>query len=311
MPRKCLLFTGHRAEAGHVSSIERGMREHGGVIPQRYTFSPDLSSDTLAGQALAFGKAMQDMVPVFERLKPDFVLVYGDRAEALAAALTAARMGIPVAHVEGGDWTEGGVLDDNARHAITKIAALHFATTERAAAQVIALGEEPWRVKVCGLPILDFIAAGHFTPEAEVRARYGLRGPFTLVCHHPVPGEDPSIVLGALRDSHWGRKVFVIRANGDPGSTAVDGCLADLPGAANVPREDFHGLMAACSLMVGNSSAFVKEAPAFGKPVVLVGNRQKGRYPGPYKALGAGRIISDVLSTVSLDGITIKRKVAA
>lgn len=306
VPRKCLLFSGHRAEAGHVDSIERGMLEHGGVRPMRYNFSADLSSDTLAGQARAFGEAMTAMVPVFERLAPTFVLVYGDRGEAFAAALAAARMGIPVVHVEAGDWTEGGVLDDNARHSISKLACLHFATTEHAAQQVIAMGEEPWRVKVCGLPILDFVAAGDFTPEAEVRAKYGLQGPFTLVCHHPVPGEEPLDVFYAIK----GGPVFVIRSNGDAGSDAVNKALEGFPGAANVPRADFHGLMNACWMMVGNSSSFVKEAPAFGKPVLLVGDRQKGRYPGPYKAMGAGRIIADVLATVNLDGLTIKRRAA-
>lgn len=307
--RKCVLMSGHRAEAGHIDSIERGMREHGGVQVQRYNFSPDLSSDTLAGQAQAFGAAMSTMVPVFERLAPDFVLVYGDRSEAFAAALAAARMGIAVVHVEGGDWTEGGCLDDNARHSLTKLAALHFATTEHAAAQIVAMGEEPWRVMVCGLPILDFIAAGDFTPEDEVRAKYDLGdGCFALICHHPVPGEEP---LPPPPLPPNGVPVFVIRANGDAGSAAVDDALSGYPGAANVPRADFHGLMNACMLMIGNSSSFIKEAPAFGKPVALIGNRQKGRYPGPYKALGAGRIIAETLATCPIGAdLTIKRRAA-
>jgi hypothetical protein len=122
---------------------------------------------------------------------------------------------------------------------------------------------------------------------------------------HPVPGESPLLAL-----PHIDGPAFVIRSNGDPGSVAVDAALAHLPGAANVPRADFHGLMAACSRMVGNSSSFIKEAPAFGKPVVLVGDRQRGRYAGPYKALGAGRIIAETLATVELNGITIKKRAA-
>lgn len=304
--RKALLFSGHRAEAGHIDSIARGILEHGGVTVQRYTFAADASHDTLAAQARALFDAGRVMTDVLTRLAPDFVIVYGDRGEVLAMALASARLGIPIAHVEGGDWTEGGCLDDNARHALSKLASLHFATTEHAAEQLLAMGEEPWRVRVCGLPILDLVAARDFTPEIEVRHKYKLDGPFTLVCHHPVPGEDPTLVLGAIPAGD----TFVIRANGDAGSVAVNASLAHFRGAANVPRADFHGLMNACSLMVGNSSSFVKEAPAFGKTVVLVGDRQKGRYPGPYRALGAGKIIAEVLSTVPLEGLSIKRRAA-
>ena len=281
------------------------MREDSRIESSVYAFESMANSDTLSGQAVIFGQSLTALVVAFEQMAPDFVLVYGDRGEALAAGLAAARLGIPLAHVEGGDWTEGGVLDDNTRHALTKVACLHFATTEHAAAQIIAMGEEPWRVKVCGLPILDFIAAGDFTPVDEVRAKYGLGdGAFTLVCHHPVPGEEPLLAPPP------GVAAFVIRANGDAGSAAVNDALANLPGASNVPRADFHGLMNACALMVGNSSSFVKEAPAFGKPVVMVGDRQKGRYPGPYEAMGAGRIIADVLATVPLERINVKRRVA-
>ncbi len=307
MPRKVVLFSGHRSERGHIDAIELLMRKDKRLEVEVLSFQGFTSTDTLSGQAIAFGQSMTAMVPMLERAWPDFVVVYGDRSEALAATLAAARMGIAVVHVEGGDWTEGGCLDDNARHSITKLAALHFATTQHAADCLVSMGEEPWRVRVCGLPILDFVAAGDFTPEVEVRAKYGLGdAPFTLICHHPVPGEDPRLELARLPRG----PVFAIRSNGDAGSQAVNAVLAGLPGAANVPRADFHGLMNACSLMFGNSSSFIKEAPAFNKPVVMVGNRQKGRHLGPYKAIGAGRIIADVLSTVSLDGLTIKRRAA-
>ena len=301
--RSCLLFSGHRSEKGHIDAIHKLMRQDGRIDARICALEPLSKSDTLAGQAQLMAQSMMAMVDVIGQLSPTFVLVYGDRGEALATTLAATRMGIPVAHVEGGDWTEGGCLDDNARHAITRLASLHFATTEHAAAQLIAMGEEPWRIRVCGLPILDFVAAGDFTPEAEMRAKYGLGdGAFMLICHHPVPGEEP------MPAPPPDMKAFVIRANGDAGSPAVDAALAHLPGASNVSRADYHGLMNACLCMAGNSSSFVKEAPAFGKPVVLVGNRQKGRYPGPYEALGAGRIIADVLASADLERLRIKRR---
>ncbi len=308
--RKVLLFSGHRAERSHIDAIHKLMRGDSRIASSVYAFQSMEKSDTLSGQAIIFGQSIAALVVAFEQLAPTFVLVFGDRGEALAATLAAARLGITVVHVEGGDETYGGCLDDTARHAITRLASLHFATTQHAADHLIAMGEEPWRVKVCGMPILDFIAEGDFTPADEVRARYGLGPcgePFVLVCHHPVPGEDASPVVESLQGAC---NVFVIRANGDSGSVAVDDSLAGFPGAANIPRADFHGLLACCHYAIGNSSALVKEAPAFGVPVKLIGNRQKGRYPGPYEAMGAGRIIAETLATVDLERVRIKRRAA-
>lgn len=328
------------------------MLEHGGVQVQRYTFSGDTSSDTLAGQARAFGEAMATMVPVFERLAPTFVLVYGDRGEAFAAALATARMGIPVVHVEGGCTTEGGCLDDSARHSLTKLASLHFPVTEQSAAAIVAMGEEPWRVKVCGLPILDFVVAGDFAGEAETRERFQVPAdrPVVVFCQHPVAAElrvareqiESSLTaldMAAAVHQIW---PVVLAPNGDAGSDIFREAMTarGFDVFENLGRCAYHGLLAIAACIVGNSSAGIKEAPAFACPTVNVGTRQSGRLggpsvvtvpycaediaraiaeclgrrmrvaSGPYRALGAGRIIAETLATVELNGLTIKRKAA-
>ena len=103
-----------------------------------------------------------------EKLRPDFLVVYADRYEGFAAAITGSQMNIATAHIEGGDYTEGGALDDSVRHAMTKLSHLHFATNEQAAERIRGLGEEPWRILTVGQPSLDLIYAGIFAKSEEV-----------------------------------------------------------------------------------------------------------------------------------------------
>ena len=108
-------------------------------------------------------------------LRPDFLVVYADRFEGFAAVIAASQMSIPVAHIEGGDYTEGGALDDSVRHAITKLAHLHFTTNAEAAERVLRLGEEPWRVENVGLPSLDLARAGIFASPEELIGEFRIR----------------------------------------------------------------------------------------------------------------------------------------
>ena len=99
---------------------------------------------------------------VLEQTQPDIFVVYADRFEGFAAVIAASQMNIPTAHIEGGDLTEGGALDDSVRHAMTKLSHLHFTTNQQATNRLLAMGEEPWRVHTVGLPAIDSISAGMF-----------------------------------------------------------------------------------------------------------------------------------------------------
>src|SRR5208337_5648312 len=106
-------------------------------------------------------------------LRPDILVVYADRYEGFSAMITGTQMSIPTAHIEGGDYTEGGALDDSVRHAMTKLAHLHFTTNADASERVLRLGEDPWRVFNVGLPTLDLARQGLFAPPEELLAEFG------------------------------------------------------------------------------------------------------------------------------------------
>lgn len=230
---------------------------------------------------------------------PDFLLVYGDRFESFAAAIAATQMNIPTAHMEGGDYTEGGALDDSVRHAITKLAHLHFTTNAQAAERVLRLGEEPWRVFNAGLPTLDLARAGLFTQPDELIAEFGfdVARPVVLFCQHSVASECEQ-AAGQVRPSlealaslaAQGFQIVATYPNNDAGGAAIAAEFEAfgrrrLPGVRLVKslgRKRFHGMLhlmgnAAAGALAGNSSAGIKEARAFGCPCVNIGSRQRGR----------------------------------
>lgn len=258
-----------------------------------------MTQDTLYATAQAIGTGVLSLSRILDELRPDILLMCADRFEGFAAVITGTQMGIPTAHIEGGDITEGGALDDSVRHAITKLAHLHFTTNPDASRRVIALGEEPWRVHTVGLPMLDLVAEGMFAPASEVLARYALDPARPIVCftQHSVATEfemaaeqiRPSLqVLEKLaRD---GYQIIITYPNNDAGGRKIISVLEELR-ERHVPevrfykslgRYFYHGLLNVCGrtgrgVCVGNSSSGIKETPAFGCPVVNIGARQNGR----------------------------------
>lgn len=253
--------------------------------------------DTLAATAEAIGTGIVSLAGVLADLKPDFLVVYGDRYEGLAAMIAGTQMSIPTGHIEGGDYTEGGALDDSVRHAMTKLAHLHFATNEQAAQRIRRLGEEDWRIFVVGQPSLDMIDAGLFASPQELAADMGLDPgrPIVLFCQHSVATEadlaaeqvEPSLAaLSALAAD--GFQVVATFPNNDAGGRRIIERLEGLRGLDGVQvhpslgRWRFHGVLnligrVSRGAFVGNSSAGIKETPVFGCPVVNVGPRQQGR----------------------------------
>jgi UDP-N-acetylglucosamine 2-epimerase (non-hydrolysing)/GDP/UDP-N,N'-diacetylbacillosamine 2-epimerase (hydrolysing) len=260
----------------------------------------DLEEDTLISTAKAIGSGAIAVAEALARLRPDLLLVYADRFEGFAAVIAGSQMGVPTGHIEGGDVTDGGALDDSVRHAMSKLAHLHFTTNQQATNRLLAMGEEPWRVHTVGFPAIDLIAAGKFAQPDEVAARLelDLAHPVLLFTQHSVATEFEEAVeqlepsLAALRRlAAEGVQVVVTYPNNDAGGRRIIAELERL--AANAPaglrvrrslgRHLYHGVLALARLplarvaCVGNSSSGIKETPAFGCPTVNIGSRQLNR----------------------------------
>lgn len=239
--------------------------------------------------AEATGRGVAGFAREFTRRRPDVLVVLGDRYEMLSAALAALPFAMPVAHLHGGELTEGAI-DEQIRHAITKLAHLHFPAAEPYAARLRQMGEEPWRVHCFGAPGVDRLRGGRSLSREEIGARLGrpLGRPTVLVTFHPE--------TLAVADIH--RQVEELTA----ALEKVDGdIVATAPGAdtayrvigaalerlaerrpamrlvATLGDDVYTSLLREADVMVGNSSSGLIEAPSFGLPVVNIGDRQRGR----------------------------------
>ena len=246
-------------------------------------------SDAAADVAAGAGVGVAGFARAFVSARPDLIVVLGDRIEMLAAAVAALPLAIPVAHLHGGEVTEGAI-DEQARHAITKLAHLHFPAAEPYARRIRQMGEEPWRVHCVGAPGLDRFARLAAVPREELARRIGLplRRPTLLVTFHPVtlePGQADahSAELAAALEMVDGDVVITYPGADAAHDTVIrrlERLAATRPGTRMVPvlGEDGYGaLLREADVMVGNSSSGLIEAPSFGLPVVNVGIRQQGR----------------------------------
>jgi len=246
-------------------------------------------SEPATGAAMArhIGIMIGGMVDAFLGQRPDLVLLLGDRGEMLAAAIAAVHLNVHIAHVAGGDRT--GTVDEPIRHAVSKLSHFHLTGTAQSRERLIRMGEKPEQVIVVGAPGLDDIADMPIPPRAEVLRSFGLDPalPFALMLYHPVlqdadhAGREVSDILAALESTDL--QLVALMPNSDAGSDAI---RAGLEGSAaraafalrtHLPRAEFLAAMAHADVMIGNSSAGIVEAAAFGTPVVNVGPRQKLR----------------------------------
>jgi GDP/UDP-N,N'-diacetylbacillosamine 2-epimerase (hydrolysing) len=248
--------------------------------------------DSALIRAENLGACMQEAARVLERRKPDLVLVHGDRGEHLAVALAALTLGIVVAHTQGGD--RSGNIDEIQRHAISKLAHVHFPETEEAAERLRRMGEDEWRIHVVGSTYVDRIVQAQYTPSEQARAALGLEADerFLLVLVHPETYLDreenraaAESVLAAARGT--GLRSVVTYPCSDPGYEGVVAALTQVEDDGefivrrNIDNEVYLGLMAGAEAMIGNSSAALVEAPYFSLPTVNVGLRQEGRTRDP------------------------------
>lgn len=235
--------------------------------------------DDDVAMAETIGRATSALAPLLGELRPDLLLVIADRYEMLAPAAVATALRIPIAHIEGGDVSEGAI-DDAVRNALTKLAHLHFAPTELSARRLVAMGEEPWRVTRSGAPSLDHLVKSEI-PEVDVPAGT------IVVAYHPV-----TIARDTLREveafyealERTKRPVAFCFPNADAGShrlieraTAFCASRPDATLHVNLEATRYWGLLRASSLMLGNSSSGIMETPSLELPTVNVGLRQHGR----------------------------------
>lgn len=249
-----------------------------------------LSADTPASISKSMGLAMISFADYFSRLKPDMLIVLGDRYETLAVSCVAMNQRIPIAHLYGGETTEGAV-DECIRHAITKLSYLHFTSTQEYRQRVIQLGEQPNRVFCVGAVGIENILNEKLMSKSELESSidYKLDRPYAVVTFHPVTLENNNSSkefkeLLAFCKDHKDMKFIFSKANAD-----ADGRVINLLIDSFVKENDngvaFNSLgmlrylsaLKYCSMVIGNSSSGLLEAPSFGIPTINIGDRQKGR----------------------------------
>ncbi|MEO1040295.1 MAG: UDP-N-acetylglucosamine 2-epimerase [Pseudomonadota bacterium] len=247
-----------------------------------------IASDTESGVAASIGLGVSAFGYSFTRFKPELLIVLGDRFEMHAAALAALPFRIPVAHIHGGEETEGAI-DNALRHSMTKLSHLHFCSTELSARRLRAMGEPSDRVIVSGAPALDAIQTSSPLSAEEMAERFSVpAGDYVLVTFHPETlAEDGAVeaadtLLGAL--DRFGAPVVLTGSNADPAGRALSARFRDHAAGSDAAvfvesfgAPGYYTAMRRARVMVGNSSSGIIEAAGFGLPVVNIGDRQKGR----------------------------------
>jgi UDP-hydrolysing UDP-N-acetyl-D-glucosamine 2-epimerase len=247
-----------------------------------------LSSDTDIGMAKTIGVAMLSLADLLGQMRPDLLLLIADRYEMLAPISVALALRIPVAHIEGGEISEGAI-DDAVRNAITKMSHLHFTSTETARGRVIAMGEEEWRVHRAGAPSIDHLSRNKLyeREELEVRLKVDLSRPPIVIAYHPVTLLRDTLAeseaLFAALEQIDGPLIFCY-PNADAGSRELIERTNEFLATrnegrifTNLPALEYWSLLHYSELMIGNSSSGIMETASFALPTVNVGMRQQGR----------------------------------
>ena len=325
--RKICVFIGSRANYSSIKSVMRAVDAHpdlrlqlivgasalldrfGSVVDliEADGFTPAarvtmiVEGETPATMAKSTGLGLLELPTIFEMLKPDVTVSVGDRFETMATAIAAAYMNIPVAHTMGGEIS--GTIDESIRHAVTKLAHIHFPANAAAAARIVRMGEPPDTVHAVGCPRIDLVAEiarlGDGIPHAEWLTREGVGAhvdparPFLLVNQHPVTTEyghgkeqiwETLMALEELR-----MPTIMLWPNVDAGSEDIATGMRTFREKReptyirfykNFPIDTYVRLMLSCACVVGNSSAPIREGAFLGVPAVNIGTRQKGRDRG-------------------------------
>ena len=267
-------------------------------------FEPNLKihylveGENLITQAKSTGMGIIELSTAFDSLRPDVVITVADRFETMATAIAASYLNIPLAHVQGGELS--GNIDDSVRHAITKLAHLHYPSTQKSAERILKMGEESWRIKFVGCPSIDILANMDLAlPPREYFEQKGTGqvfdpiAPYLLVLQHPVTtsfGEGAQQItetLQGVKDIPLTK--IVLWPNPDAGSDGLAKVIREFQHAhhdlqfsyhINFPPEIFASIIANAQCVVGNSSSFIRECAFLGTPAVIIGDRQRAREHG-------------------------------
>jgi UDP-hydrolysing UDP-N-acetyl-D-glucosamine 2-epimerase len=314
VPRTIAVVTTSRADFSHLYWPLRKLSEHPGVVIKLIVLgahlSPEfgntvheieqggfeiaarleclLSSDTDVGMAKTIGVAVLSLADVLAQLRPDLLLLIADRYEMLAPASVALALRIPIAHIEGGEVSEGAI-DDAVRNALTKMSHIHFTATFAARERVIALGEEAWRVHRTGAPSLDHLRLRTLLTADEIGSALGVdvTQPTVIVAYHPVTiARDTTYEARALFSAleSVSDQIVFSYPNADAGSRAlIERAHAfaksrpDVRVFVNLGALAYWSLLRQATVLVGNSSSGIMETPSLAVPTVNVGMRQQGR----------------------------------
>lgn len=313
--RKILFVTGSRGEYGYIRPILRKLQNDkdlsyqlvatnmhllstfGNTINDFYrdgfdvAYKPNMTlaaynSASMVKSLCIFGLSITD---ILDQDPPDIVLLAGDRGEQFIAAIAAAHMNIPVAHIQAGEIS--GNIDGLTRHAMARYVHIHFAANKDAADRLRKSGEQEFRIFNVGAPQLDEFVQEDYVSVDKIYEKYQLNPnePFILVLQHSVTEEvneaekQMEITLAAVSELPY--KTIVVYPNSDAGSSAVQKAIhkfqrPNINVYRNLSRDEFIGLMKVAAVMVGNSSSGILEAPTFKVPAVNIGRRQKGRVQG-------------------------------
>ena len=316
--KKITVVTGTRAEYGLLVPVLRVIQNHPQLnlsiiatgahlsVDHGYTIheiendgfevdaAVNMYIDNYMGDSSVFistslGIGMIEIARAIDQLKSDIILILGDRGEVLVAAIAALHMNIPIAHIHGGDTMTGGAIDNSIRHAITKLAHIHFPATEESAARIKRLGEESWRIHTVGAPGIDTILYTALLSTEQLAKLYSLdlNEPLLLAVQHPITtqpeaaADQMQITLESIMELQV--QTILVYPNSDAGNSSMIKVIKEyehlpfLQTFKNLPHIEYLSLLRSADVLIGNSSSGIIESAAFHLPVVNIGIRQEGR----------------------------------
>ncbi|WP_226684804.1 UDP-N-acetylglucosamine 2-epimerase [Shewanella indica] len=307
--KKILFLTGTRADFGKLKSLIQKVEAHsdfeahifitGMHMISKYGMTANevekvgfknlykyINQNGFDSMDIVLSKTIQGLSDYVKELEPDMIVVHGDRVEAMAGAIVGSLNNILVSHIEGGEVS--GTIDELIRHSVSKMSHVHFVSNEVAKSRLIQLGENLHSIFVIGSPDLDIMSSSHLPSIDEVKRRYDIEfNSYSVFMYHPVTTEvddlkvNISQAVSGIIDSK--ENFIVIYPNNDHGSEIIINELNRLQGNSrfkvfpSIRFECFLTLLKNANLMVGNSSAGIREIPFYGKPTINLGSRQNNR----------------------------------